>query len=350
LKPGCSESSIRNAGDSPDSHDLTSGPVAIPTGTNGNLTSGNRARTPPGTTMIRVDGLHKRFGQTVAVDDVSLRVETGETFGLLGPNGAGKSTTLQLMMGILTPDRGSVTFADNRNPRELTTRHKLGFAPQQLSLYEALTGWENLRFFSRMYGLYGEQQQRQMNWALEMTGLLDRAKDPVKTYSGGMKRRLNLALAVVHDPPLILLDEPTVGVDPQSRHHLFENIEQLQNKGRTIVYTTHYMEAAQRLCDRIAIIDQGRVLALDTVDALVTRYGGSSQVSVELVEAAPTPTVLPERLSVKQCGHALQWETETPLAELELLSAAAISVRSVEITRPNLETVFLNLTGRKLRD
>ena len=300
--------------------------------------------------MICVDGLHKRFGQTVAVDDVSLRIEAGETFGLLGPNGAGKSTTLQLMMGILTPDRGSVTFAQDRNPREWTARRDLGFAPQQLSLYEELTGWENLRFFSRMYGLRGQQQLHQMNWALGMTGLLDRAKDPVKTYSGGMKRRLNLALAVVHDPQLILLDEPTVGVDPQSRHHLFENIEQLHAKGRTIIYTTHYMDAAQRLCDRIAILDQGRVLALDTVDALVTKYGGCSKVSVELADASVARAVLPGKLSVKQTGHSLEWETATPLAELEALSAAAVAVRSVEVTRPNLETVFLNLTGRKLRD
>ena len=296
--------------------------------------------------MIRIEGLYKRFAETVAVDGVSLQIASGETFGLLGPNGAGKSTTLQLIMGILTPDRGSVTFSGNRDPRELAARRQLGFAPQQLSLYEELSGRENLKFFSRIYGLKGNRQQQQIDWALELTGLRNRAQDPVKTYSGGMKRRLNLALAVVHDPSLILLDEPTVGIDPQSRYHLFDNIEQLQAEGRTIVYTTHYMDEAQRLCDRIAIIDRGRILALDTVDALVTQYGGRSEVRVELADVAVDTESLPGTLT----GHMLQWKSDTPLVELAALAAAAVSVRSIEITRPNLETVFLNLTGHKLRD
>ena len=296
--------------------------------------------------MIRIEDLYKRFDQIVAVDGISLEIGNGETFGLLGPNGAGKSTTLQLIMGILTPDDGAVVFPDQRNPRDLAARHQLGFAPQQLSLYEELSGQENLQFFSRMYGLTGNHQQQQIDRALGLTGLRERARDPVKTYSGGMKRRLNLALAVVHDPSLILLDEPTVGIDPQSRHHLFDNIEQLQAEGRTIVYTTHYMDEAQRLCDRIAIIDRGRILALDTVDALVKKHGGRSEVCIELAETPDDSASLPGTLA----GRMLRWKSDAPLVELAALAGAAVPVCSIEITRPNLETVFLNLTGRKLRD
>src|SRR6478609_8682907 len=219
--------------------------------------------------MIEAEDLRKSFGATPAVAGVSFSVRAGETFGLLGPNGAGKSTTIAMLTGALAPDGGSIRLAERGAPNEPATRRMIGVAPQTLSLYEELTAVENLRFFARMYGLSGAKLAERIEWALEFAGLADRRSGRVKTFSGGMKRRLNLAVALVHEPQVIFLDEPTAGVDPQSRNHIFERIEQLRGEGRTVVYTTHYMEEAQRLCDRVAIMDGGRILDLDTVPALI---------------------------------------------------------------------------------
>ena len=281
--------------------------------------------------MLTLENVCKRFGQLVAVDGLSLAIRRGEVLGLLGPNGAGKSTTVNLGVGLLSPDQGRITIDGAGDPRRPDVRTRLGVAPQALALYETLSATENLRFFGEVYGLSGGRLSDRVAWSLAFVGLTDRAADRVGTYSGGMKRRLNLASALVHDPELILLDEPTVGVDPQSRNQIFENILELKRLGRTLVYTTHYMEEAARLCDRVAIIDRGRLLALGTVDELLVTHG-----------ARPTLVAQTDR------GEQ-RIETTDPLAELNRLAAAG-SVTTFHLERATLEQVFLQLTGRSLRD
>ncbi|HWT15556.1 MAG TPA: ABC transporter ATP-binding protein [Patescibacteria group bacterium] len=280
--------------------------------------------------MIRIDAARKQFGSTVALDGLSLDVRPGEIFGLLGPNGAGKSTTMALLTGLQTPDAGSVTVLGG-DPRDPALRARIGLAPQSLALYEQLSGRENLTFFARMFGLRGERLKQRVDAALDFVQLADRQRDHAGTYSGGMQRRLNLAAAIVHEPELILLDEPTAGVDPQSRHALFENVLALKAAGRTIVYTTHYMEEVERLCDRVAIVDRGRVLAVDSVAGLLRMHAG---VPVLVVERA---------------GRSERIETADPLAELNRIAAAG-PVEGFHVERPRLEQVFLHLTGRSLRD
>ena len=281
--------------------------------------------------MLTFANVCKRFGQLVAVDGLSLAIRRGEVLGMLGPNGAGKSTTFNLAVGLISPDQGRITIDGVGDPRRPEVRTRLGVAPQALALYETLSATENLRFFGEVYGLSGDRLSDRAAWSLAFVGLTDRAADRVGTYSGGMKRRLNLASALVHDPELILLDEPTVGVDPQSRNQIFENILELKRLGRTLVYTTHYMEEAARLCDRVAIIDRGRLLALGTVDELLVTHG-----------ARPTLVAQTDR------GEQ-RIETTDPLAELNRLAAAG-SVTTFHLERATLEQVFLQLTGRSLRD
>lgn len=281
--------------------------------------------------MLCFQEVRKRFGPIVAVDDLSVDIQPGEVFGLLGPNGAGKTTTVHLAVGLLQPDGGSVTIQGLGAPTSPRVRRMIGVAPQALAVYDEFSAEDNLRFFGRVYGLSGRKLSQRVGWTLEFVGLAERRKQQVKTFSGGMKRRLNLAVALVHDPALLLLDEPTVGVDTQSRQAIFDNIARLREQGRTIVYTTHYMEEAQRLCDRVGIIDRGRLLALDSVDGLIQRYGG-------------------KRLLIAQRGdEQLQIETDDPLAELIRLHDED-RLTGFRVETPDLEHVFLNLTGRHLRD
>jgi ABC-2 type transport system ATP-binding protein len=295
--------------------------------------------------MIDVRDLHKAYGSLAAVDGLSFEVRQGETFGLLGPNGAGKTTTMHLLVGVLRPDRGTIAIAGQGDPTKPQTREKIGLAPQAMSLYPDLTGEENLVFFARLHGLAGNALRDRVQGALDLAGLADRRKHRVRTYSGGMQRRLNLACALVHDPPVLLLDEPTVGVDPQSRNHLFDNIESLRDQGRTILYTTHYMEEAQRLCDRVAIMDHGKILALDSVPELIARYGGPSLIEAEL-EAPPADGNHPGTWD----GQLLRVPSERPLEEIARLAGSGVRFTSLHVKRPDLETVFLELTGRSLRD
>jgi ABC-2 type transport system ATP-binding protein len=231
---------------------------------------------------IEVRDLRKSYGALVAVDRISFEVNPGECFGLLGPNGAGKSTTIHCVVGALRPDAGQVSIDGETDPTRPSVRAKVGVAPQSIALYEDLTAEENLEFFGKLYALGGDRLKTRIEMALEFAGLAARRKDRVSKYSGGMQRRLNLVCGILHDPPVILLDEPTAGVDPQSRNLLFENIEALKRLGRTIVYTTHYMEEAQRLCDRVAILDQGKILALDTVEGLLRAHRGADLEAVFL--------------------------------------------------------------------
>ncbi|HEV8480696.1 MAG TPA: ABC transporter ATP-binding protein [Candidatus Eisenbacteria bacterium] len=295
--------------------------------------------------MIEVRDLRKSYGSLTAVDGVTFDVRQGETFGLLGPNGAGKTTTMHLLVGVLHPDQGTIRVAGEGDPTRPKTRHHLGLAPQSLSLYPDLTAEENVTFFARLHGLAGRPLAARVDAMLALAGLIDRRKHRVRTYSGGMQRRLNLACALVHDPPVLLLDEPTVGVDPQSRNHLFENIESLRRQGRTILYTTHYMEEAQRLCDRVAIMDHGKILALDTVPALIERYGGPSLIEAEL-ETPPTDG----NHAGTWDGQTLRIPSERPLEEIARLAGSGVRFTSLHLKRPDLETVFLELTGRSLRD
>jgi ABC-2 type transport system ATP-binding protein len=223
--------------------------------------------------MLRVENLTKRYGQRVAVDAISFGIEQGETVGLLGPNGAGKTTTIAMICGIARPDGGDVSLGGTsmlRNANAL--KRRVGLVPQDLALYEELSAWANLQLFGGLYGLGDAQLRPRGEAALSLVGLADRSKDRVSTFSGGMKRRLNIAAALLHDPDLILLDEPTVGVDPQSRNAIFDNLEELKGRGKTLLYTTHYMEEAERLCDRVLILDHGRVLANDTVPHFKQQY------------------------------------------------------------------------------
>ena len=231
--------------------------------------------------MLEAVSLRKSFGTLVAVDDVSLRLENGETLGLLGPNGAGKTTTVSLLCGLTAPDRGTVSIDGQPLGGDTSPgKRKIGLVPQDLALYEELSARDNLQFFGALYGLAGADLEAALASSLELVGLADRASDRVKVFSGGMKRRLNLAVGLLHNPDILLLDEPTVGVDPQSRNAIFDNLEQLKSRGKALLYTTHYIEEAQRLADRIAIIDHGKVIASDTVAGLT--YGGGTLESVFL--------------------------------------------------------------------
>ncbi len=285
--------------------------------------------------MLTLSNVVKKYGSHVAVDGLSIQVAPGEILGLLGPNGAGKSTSVHMAVGLLRPDAGRVELAGAGDPQQPAVRRRIGVAPQALSLYDLLSGEENLRFFGRMFGLDGAALAERVRWGLEFVGLTERRGDRVDAYSGGMKRRLNLAAALVHDPDLLLLDEPTAGVDPQSRNSLFDNILALKRAGKTIVYTTHYMEEAARLCDRIAIIDRGRLMALDTLRALTAAHGG------------------PPTLIVRTPAGERRIETRDPLGELNRLAASAPdpgAILDFEVAQPTLEEVFLHLTGRSLRD
>ena len=281
--------------------------------------------------MLEFRGVRKTFGTRVALQDLHLTVRAGEVFGLLGPNGAGKSTAVSLAVGLLVPDAGEVRIAGGEDPRNPDARRHLGVAPQALALYEELTGQENLTFFGRLQGLRGPRLAERVADSLDFVGLATRRHDRVAKYSGGMKRRLNIAAALLHEPGLILLDEPTVGVDPQSRNSIFENIERLKKDGRAIVYTTHYMEEAHRLCDRVGILDQGAILGLDTVEGLLRRHGSASVVFAELTTGE------------------VRLETADPVGALAEFQARG-HLRSFRVAQPDLESVFLELTGRQLRD
>ena len=281
--------------------------------------------------MLELSNLCKSFGDLRAVDDLSLTIETGEVFGLLGPNGAGKTTTIHMATGLLAPDSGTVVLNGQGSPADPKVRANIGVAPQALSLYEELTGQENLDFFGSLQGLSGKALAKCVDASLEFVSLADRRKDLVKNYSGGMKRRLNIAVALIHEPRIVLLDEPTVGVDPQSRNAIFDNILELKARGVTIVYTTHYMEEAEKLCDRVAIMDNGKILALDSLPGLIKAHGGQSVVVLE-----------------GQDGEK-RIETDHPLDEL-VKHQGESELASFRVERPDLERVFLNLTGRQLRD
>ncbi|MET9232241.1 ABC transporter ATP-binding protein [Lentzea sp. NPDC003310] len=306
-------------------------------------------------TVLSCSGLRRRFGDVLAVDDVSFTIGEGETYGLLGPNGAGKTTTISMITGVLERDAGEVVVAGvPMSTTDVAAKRLVGYVPQELALYPDLTARENLRFFANLYGAGRHRVER----VLEVVGLADRANDLAREYSGGMKRRLNVAIGLLHEPKLLVLDEPTAGVDPQSRNQIIENVRTLAAEGMAILYTTHYMEEAERLCDRVGVIDSGRLIAEGTRRQLVERLGERDRISLlldgDLAHAAAALGTIQTVHGVAAHGHGLELVVddarETLPVVLSALSSNGAVVRSVEVAEPNLETVFLHLTGKALRE
>jgi ABC-2 type transport system ATP-binding protein len=305
--------------------------------------------------MLTTINLTKHYGSIAALDGVSLELAPGEIFGLLGPNGAGKTTLMSLVAGLRQMDGGEILFDGKKlHPGRIEERAELGFVPQALALYEELSGEENLRLFGRLYGLSGSVLRERVEEGLCRVQLQDRRRDQVKTYSGGMQRRLNIIAAVLHRPRLLLCDEPTVGVDPQSRNAIFELLNKLNAEGTTIVYSTHYMEEATRLCSRIGIIDHGKLLALGTLDDLLEQLPFTEQIRI-----ARRDDVAAQLDALRPFGAINETEDVfvlTPREGLRLseffatLERLGLPYRSFAVTRPTLENVFLHLTGRTLRD
>jgi len=302
---------------------------------------------------LRVDALVKRFSTVTAVDGIALELRNGECFGLLGPNGAGKSTLIRSIVGRIVPDAGRISVfgapADSS-----PARAALGWIPQELALYPRLTCWENLQSFGRYHGLSGPDLDRAVARCLDWATLTERGGELVKNLSGGMKRRLNMAAGLIHQPRLVLMDEPTVGVDPQSRNHIFEMIEKLHQEGMSIIYTTHYMEEAERLCERIAIVDHGKVIALGTHAELVRdAFGSRSEVLARFAGADERITAWVAQRGGRSVDGAAQFTIEHPSEIATLLEdsmKAGFELMDVSLRKPNLESVFLQLTGRELRD
>jgi ABC-2 type transport system ATP-binding protein len=305
------------------------------------------------TLPLRIEALVKRFGELSAVDGVSLELNSGECLGLLGPNGAGKSTLIRSIVGRVIPDAGKV-LVFGAPADSVGARMALGWVPQELALYPRLTCRENLEAFGRYHGLTRSSITAAVAWCLEWAGLADRAKDVVATFSGGMKRRLNMAAGLIHQPKVILMDEPTVGVDPQSRNRIFEMIEKLREQGISMIYTTHYMEEAERLCDRIAIIDHGRIITLGTKEELVhNAFASRSEVIARFGNSGePVLAWVKQRGGVFENGTArFTIEHATDIAALlDAAARAGHDLVDVSLRKPNLESVFLHWTGRELRD
>jgi ABC-2 type transport system ATP-binding protein len=307
---------------------------------------------------VDLRGLARSFGEVEAVRGVSLHIEEGETVGRLGPNGAGKTTTLSMLATLLGPSAGDADiFGASLCHDAWTVRSLVGLAPQEVSLYPELTADENLRFFGRLYGLDGRRIREGADEVLDLVGLVPRRHDRVATYSGGMKRRLNLACSLLHAPRLLLLDEPTVGVDPQSRDRIFDAIRELARRGKTILYTTHYMEEAERLCDRIIIMDEGRIVAGGTLAELLQLVGMGEIIELngpaEVLDGARLAAV-PGIRKVERGERSTRIFVESAAGALPaiaaLVGAAGQKLRGVQIYPVDLERVFMHLTGKQLRD
>jgi ABC-2 type transport system ATP-binding protein len=302
---------------------------------------------------LEIDALVKRFGKLTAVDGVSIELQAGECLGLLGPNGAGKSTLIRSIVGRVIPDSGRVAvFGFPAASAEARTA--LGWVPQELALYPRLTCKENLAAFGRYHGLHGEKLAKAVAWCLDWAALADRSKELTKNLSGGMKRRLNMAAGMIHRPKLVLMDEPTVGVDPQSRNRIFEMIEALRAEGTAIIYTTHYMEEAERMCDRVSIIDHGRIIASGTNEELVRNaFASRSQVLARFEGPVSEISAWAERHGGRLVDSTAEFTIDHSTQIAGLLDDAAragLALVDVSLRRPNLESVFLHLTGRELRD
>jgi ABC-2 type transport system ATP-binding protein len=326
------------------------------------MLAGSRPRAVPtgaAEPVLTVHGIGKSYGELAAVRELSLRVAPGETYGLLGPNGAGKTTSISMIAGILAPDTGEITVCGHPiSPGSTAGKAEIGYVPQDVAVYPDLSGRENLRFFATLYRMPRRAARVRVEEVLETVGLRERAGDRAATYSGGMKRRLNIALGLLHRPRLLILDEPTVGVDPQSRNAILTSIEALSAAGMAVLYTTHYMEEAERLCDRVGVIDLGRLIAEGTPRELTALVGERDRVRVETAgdagSAARALRTLPAVHSVTVAADALELlvadaRTALPTILTTMTSAGGLA-RSVSVQEPDLEAVFLHLTGKSLRD
>jgi ABC-2 type transport system ATP-binding protein len=309
--------------------------------------------------IIETKNLTKRYASVEAVKGLSFAIRRGEIFGFLGPNGAGKTTTISMLSCLLKPSEGTAIVAGHdvvKASRQV--KRRIGLVPQELALYPTLSARDNLDYFGRIYGLRGKALRQRVDEVLDMVGLADRARSAVKTYSGGMKRRLNIAAGLLHHPEVLFLDEPTVGVDPQSRNAIFEHVERLRDEGMTVIYTTHYMEEAERLCDRVAIVDEGRIVALDTPRKLISDLGqGIIHLGVAnglVGETLAHIQSLPEIKTATRVDGRIEIETvhaqKALIRMLDVLNHADADVTALEVLEPNLETVFLQLTGKRLRE
>jgi len=303
----------------------------------------------------------KKYDTTITVNHLSFNIEQGEIFGLLGPNGAGKSTTIHMLAGLLKPSGGDILvegFSIRKHPLEVKKR--IGLVPQELAIYETLTARENVTFFAKLYGLRGSLLRDRVDEALQFVGLLDKAKDKPSTFSGGMKRRLNIACAIMHRPKLIIMDEPTVGIDPQSRNHILESVRELNKLGSTVIYTSHYMEEVEAICTRIGILDKGKLIACGTKDELKRQVGQEEKLIFEIdKKSAPAMTEMDEHPGVLQLAErdnrlTLEVTVKESLSILQdllfILQKHGINIRKLTREEPNLESLFLQMTGRTLRD
>lgn len=306
--------------------------------------------------MLKISRIVKNFENINALKEVSLNIQQGEFFGLLGPNGAGKSTLMNIIIGYLEPDSGRVSInGELISSQNIQLRKKIGYAPQEVSLYLELSAYKNLKIFGELYDLSKKQLELKIEYVLDLVQLKDRKKDPVKEYSGGMKRRLNLAASLLHDPEIVLCDEPTVGVDPQSRNAIFEMLTELNRSGKTIVYTTHYMEEAERLCSRLGIIDNGKIIADGTLVELINLLNQKDTIKIQ--KTALTNNKLP---ALHEIGMVNEYDFYFELIPKDgydqnskifgKLEEIGIPNTFIQISRATLEDVFLNLTGRSLRD
>jgi ABC-2 type transport system ATP-binding protein len=309
--------------------------------------------------ILEARNLRKVFKELVAVGDVSFRIAEGETYGLLGPNGAGKTTSISMVAGLLQRDGGEVIV--DGQPMTTTAaaaKAAIGLVPQDIAIYPDLTARENLVFFGHLYGLRGRDLKRRIDEVLDTVGLTERADDRSEEFSGGMKRRLNIGIGLLHGPRLLILDEPTVGVDPQSRNAILESVERLGREGMAVLYTTHYMEEAERLCDRVGIIDEGNIKAEGTRSELVGMVGQRDRMALSFTgHAEPAVAALQgvDRVEEVSSGdgiiHLLVQGAASLLPEiLRIAGDAGVTITSVEVDEPNLEAVFLHLTGKALRD
>ncbi len=309
--------------------------------------------------ILEVKNLVKRYGETLAVDNVSFSIKEGEIFGLLGPNGAGKTTAINTIIGIKTPDKGDVNiFGKDIKKHALEIKKHIGIVPQEIAIYPDLTAYENVEFFGRLYNLKGALLKESVENVLEFTGLIDRSKQLVKKFSGGMKRRLNIACALVHNPKLIIMDEPTVGIDPQSRSHILESVKKLRDEGSTVIYTSHYMEEVEELCTDIAIMDHGKIIVRGTKEEL------KAYVSIEDKTVIALNTVNYTVVDcIKKIGNVIDCSVSgnvltiiskkgsSNLSEIiHCIIDLGLEIISLSTEKPDLETVFLTLTGRTLRD
>lgn len=309
--------------------------------------------------MLDIKNLYKHFNKTKAVDGISFSLEKGEILGLLGPNGAGKSTTISMIATLIRPDEGNIYYKGEdivKNPRSIQAN--LGFVPQEIALYPSLSGMDNLKFWGKTYGLKGRELNNRIEEVSEIIGISDRLKDRVDKYSGGMKRRLNIGSALLHNPELIILDEPTVGIDPQSRNHILDAVKRINQNGSTIIYTSHYMEEVEYLCTRTCIMDKGKIIASGTKNELIESINADEQ--IELIVENINETILKEikkfsfvenlmvdgeRIAFKRKGHNGSYGEI-----LDMISGHGGKLQSMDIKKPDLEFVFLYLTGRALRD